>query len=193
MKLLPDDEIDRWKGQHIPYRLKLLDGLRWWCEFKKSGRDELSITLSVNGQIVSATLLTNGIAESGLMACRFLLDFMGLQPAPDNKSPTGFDLDNICDKSRREDDVWARRIRCEPAKLEDFSTIERQACGYTHKVASRGVGHPTTGPEGANLDWLLLCATAVERTVVREIYSGSNPTRRSLMWTIAPIGLASGA
>ena len=181
-------KIEEWKSQHIPYRMLMLDAFRWWCAFRMSRKDHRSIRMILNDKPVDALLLTNGVTESGLMACRFLLYFIGLTSRAADASPTGYDLKMIQHGRASDDDVWAERIGCKSASLDDLTLDERHACGYTHKRASQGVGHPTDGPEGVTLTWLMTGANAIERAIIESVYSGKDPVVRSPLWVLDPNG-----
>ena len=179
MTKLPDSKIQEWTREHIPYRLRAVDGLRWWCKHLQTGKNHRSISLTINGQDMPALVLTNSVTDAGLIACRFLLEFVGVRSKADEDSPTKYGLELFPPNRRRPADVWCERLGHDSVSPDDFTTDERYACGYTHKTASGGVAHPTDGPRGVALTWLVLCAEAVTHMIEHRIYHDRNPDTRS--------------
>lgn len=75
--------IDEMLREHIPYRLTHLDGLVWASEKLLDSHPPTAISVQFDGQVVviakSLYQITNPLFEIGILYCRVLLEFLGIQ------------------------------------------------------------------------------------------------------------------
>lgn len=170
-------DIEAWRNDHIPYRLELLDGLAWWCEWcelKEVGRNDRTLDVLVNSFTINPRTLTNRIVESGLMGGRFLVDFLGLTADRDGASPPKYTLAQK--KKAAADDISLERFGMHKVKLDQVgSAADQEACAYLCGVASGGVAHPRDRGKNVHFSQLRRAAGLIRRLTIESFYDGKAP------------------
>ena len=92
---LTPEEIRSWREEHLPYRLRHVDGLRWWLERLQAGKPP---TVTVDGVVVHHKVLTNAVADAGLAACRALAELLGLATRRPSRSTISIGSKRGCPK-----------------------------------------------------------------------------------------------
>lgn len=178
--------------EHIPYRLTHLNGLVWASENLLGGYRPQSVIIQFDGRdVVSCSsfyLITNPLFEVGILYCRVLLEFLGIQHVK-----TGTKLVAII-KRRYPDDFGIEHFGLSlvtipqllSAPFGDPENIKR-AIIATLVSADKGVAHFTTGDTSrAYAANSLLCAKVVIWSVEKYVYQAlKKSTPRYRRWTPA--------
>lgn len=181
--------IDEMLQEHIPYRLTHLDGLVWASEKLLATYRPTAISIQFDGQVAltpkSLYQITNPLFEIGILYCRVLLEFLGIQLDRKNKKL-------MARSGRHPDDFGIEQLSlpyvtvhqllgtpCAPSGNPEGAVIA------TLVSADKGVAHFTSGTSGrAYAANSLLCAKAVawcvEEYVYRKLNTGIPEYRR---WT----------
>jgi hypothetical protein len=184
---------------HLKYGLGHLDALCWLCRVLDENRDFASVALTFDGQVViqrsSLTFIQNPIAETGLIYCRKLLEFLGVKLVRRSVE--------LCDVAadRTDDDLGIEHLdglnRISVDALDDAPFGEpaeiRKAVIHTLLAANKGVAHFTHGKaEPADTEPVLICARTVIWLVERHVYDKLGlDVPKFRVWT-APEGIGEG-
>ncbi|ADK85635.1 hypothetical protein Deba_2272 [Desulfarculus baarsii DSM 2075] len=157
--------------EHLPYRLQLLDGLCWACSVLDSSLGNSSLSLSLSGAQVNfpdARPLTNALAESGILYCRVLLNFLGIH----------HNNGKFTEYNPREDDFTIANLGLQIVTTDKLKSdpptgnpddIER-ACLNMLRSANKAVAHFTTADARACCNDAACCAKTVMWLIEKYVY-----------------------
>jgi len=181
--------IDEMLREHIPYRLTHLDGLVWASEKLLASYRPTVISIQFDGQVAlvptSLYQITNPLFEIGILYCRVLLDFLGIQLDRKNKMLAGR-------TGRRSDDFGIEQLSLPYVTVPQLlgapcarSGDVEAATIATLVSADKGIAHFTSGKSGrAYVEDSLLCAKAVAWCVEEYVYRKQNiPISDYKRWT----------
>jgi hypothetical protein len=127
--------------EHIPYRMRHVDALRWACEILQAGRpDALELWVDGRPRHTSIRFLTNPLVEAGAIAGRVLLGFLGIGLRLDKKAATL----RVCHSRRG--DVTLKNFDLDllpPTDIERRGIEAREACIRLLWIANQGIAHLT--------------------------------------------------
>jgi hypothetical protein len=161
---------------HLKYGLTHVDGLCWLCDLLIAGvpDGELSIRLGSEVLVRRPTLgvLQNAVAESGLIYCRKLLDFLGLKGQRNGgllcQRASAYDDDTVGIEDLGLDRVPLSALARTP--FGDEGAV-RAACEHTIRAANKGVAHFTEDRgERGDAEQIGLCARVVAWLIEENVY-----------------------
>lgn len=173
-----NDEMLR---EHIPYRLTHLDGLVWASEKLLARYRPSTISIQFDGQVAltlkSVYQITNPLFEIGILYCRVLLDFVGIQLDKKNTKL-------VARTRRRPDDFGIEQLSLPCVTVQELIAAPCVPPGNVEGAviatlvsADKGVAHFTSGTSGrAYAANSLLCAKAVAWCVEEYVYRKLNGT-----------------
>ena len=161
---------------HLGYGLAHVDGLRWLCEQLLAGIPIGPARIIVGNREMIArgtfAYIQNPIAESGLIYCRKLLEFLGIKLDRDGQvlySRTSAPADG---------DVGIEHLGLQRVPATAIAAVPiapepelREACMHTLRSANKGVAHFTVDRgEQSSVPKILLCAKTVTWLVEKHVY-----------------------
>lgn len=176
---------------HLEYGLKHVDGLIWLCQLLIAEGRPNRIEVAFDGEpvITKTTLgfLQNPLAESGLIYCRKLLDFLGIK-LDRKESKTLREVPN----DRSGGDVGIEHLGLSRITIAELlaagdgpSNKIEAACIHTIRAANKGVAHFTEDKgERAQAEEVVICARIVVELIQVKVYDVLGIARPTVqVWT----------
>ena len=161
---------------HVEYGLKHIDGLIWLCDqlvvWERTGERPESVEIAFDGAPAAkgkVGLLQNPLAETGLIYCRKLLDFLGIKVS--GKEPHC--LVEVNDKGRRPDDRGVEQLGLPRLTIDELALPDEveEACIRTIRAANKGVAHFTENRgEKLSAEQAIICAGIVVQAIEERVY-----------------------
>jgi hypothetical protein len=161
---------------HVKYGLAHVDGLCWLCERLIAGVPPGDLTIRVGDQVLlrrpTFGALQNALAESGLIYCRKLLDFLGLK-SQRNGGTLIERTESYSDDTVGIEDLHLPRVSLAALDSSPFGSGQsvRAACEHTLRAANKGVAHFTEDRgERADAEQILRCGQVVGWLAEKHVY-----------------------
>jgi len=161
---------------HVRYGLAHVDGLCWLCERLIAGVPSGELSIRVGDQVLlrrpTFGALQNALAESGLIYCRKLLDFLGLK-GQRNGGALAERTGPYSDDTVGIEDLRLPRVHLtalDNSPLGSGPSI-RAACEHTLRAANKGVAHFTEDRgERGDAEQILLAGRVVTWLAEEHVY-----------------------
>ena len=167
-----------------------IDGVCWLCDLLLTGVPQGAMCIQVGERVLvqrpSIGIVQNAVAESGLIYCRKMLDFLGLK----GRRNTGVLYERsgaYGDDTVGIEDLQLQRVPLAALVITPFGDASEvlAACEHTMRSADKGVAHFTEDRgESSNVGQIQMCARTVTWLTQAYVYKALGiPTTIPTPWT----------